>query len=79
VVVDDQLRTALEDVGQREGPAGPVQHVLRELDHGKAAALGGDGVEFPGGRLLPDPELGEGGFPRGLVDDRWQGVLRHAV
>jgi hypothetical protein len=69
VVVDDELRASLEHIGQPDRPVLADQCVVRHLDHGQAAALGGDGIQFAGGRLLSAAQVVEGGAPSVLVDD----------
>jgi len=52
VVVDDQLRSAVEDVGQADWTVGADQGVVSQFDHRQPPPLGGDGIQFAGGGLL---------------------------
>jgi hypothetical protein len=69
VVVDDQLPPAFEDVRQPNRSVLALEGVVRHPHHGQAAALGGDGVEFPGRGLLPGAQFVELTLPGVGVDD----------
>ena len=69
VVVDDQLRLAVEDVGEPDRAVLALQRVVGHLDHGQPAALRGDGVELPRRGLLADAQRVELLLPGVGVDD----------
>ena len=73
VVVDDELILALEHVGQPYGSVGAIEDVVGQLHHRQAAASRCDRVELTSRSLLAHAEVGEGGFPCLLVDDRRDG------
>ena len=69
VVVDDELRLALEDVDQPDRTLRTLQGVVGQLDHRQPAPLRGDRVQLPGRRLLPDAQLVQLAAPGVGVDD----------
>ncbi|MCO5546628.1 hypothetical protein L7F22_000059 [Adiantum nelumboides] len=73
VAVDDQLRVAVEDLGEADGAVLATQDVVGHLDHRQPATGGGDGVELAGGGLLPDAQRVELALPGRGVDDGGQG------
>ncbi len=53
-VVDDELAVAVEEVGERLRPVGPVEHVaLLDLDPGQGLPFGPEPVEIARDLLLP--------------------------
>jgi hypothetical protein len=56
VAVDDQLRFAVENVGQPHGSFLAFQNVFRHRNHWQPSSLRGDGVELTSGRLLSDTQ-----------------------
>src|SRR5437660_12406450 len=72
VVVDDQLRFAVEDIDEPDRPLGPDQGVFGHLHHREPASLRGDRVEFPGGGLLAEAQLVQLLAPGLIVDYGWQ-------
>ena len=73
VVVDDQLGLAFEHVHEANRAVGALEGVVRQFHHREAPAGSCDGVELASRGLLPYAELGQGSFPRVLVDDRRNG------
>jgi hypothetical protein len=75
VVVRDQLRLPGEHVDEPDRAIRPLQGVVGQLHHRQPPSLSGDGVELPGGGLLPLAQLVELAAPGRLVDDRgqWRG------
>ena len=71
MVVDDELRAAVENIGETDGPVGADQGIVRQLDHGQAAPLGGDRIQFASGGLLALAQVVERGAP-GLAIDDWR-------
>jgi hypothetical protein len=70
VVVDDQLRLAVEDVRQPDRPVLALEGVVGQLHHRQPAALGGDRVELAGGGLLSYTQFVQLLLPGVGVDDR---------
>ena len=72
-VVGDEKPSPFERVEQGERPIGPDQWRSGVyLDHGEAPSGRGDGVAFPGVRLLPNPQPVQFGLEGGPVDHRRQ-------
>jgi hypothetical protein len=68
-VVGDELSVPFERVEQGERPVGPDQWRAGVcLDHGEAPSGRGDGVAFPGVRLLSNPQPVQFGLEGGPVD-----------
>ena len=69
-VVEDQLRAALEEVGERHDPVGPLELVVgAELHHRLAPALGGEGIALSRGLLLLGQQRLVGLLPFLSADD----------
>jgi hypothetical protein len=78
VVVDDELRPSVEDVGEPDWSALADERVVVHLDHREPATLRGDGVELARRSLLASPKLVELLSPGLLIDDRRLHRFGHA-